>query len=343
MTLIKSASGRLVLQGVQAATEYALVVVWGSAALFAFLVAHGPHAHDRFYLTLGWALRETRLFLFCGALLFLAALGMHRAGFRLSLIRIAGGVLSPVLGVAAGLRSFPKMWLYQPGYNLLVPVLFLAEFILWALGYGVLLLPRHLKSGAVPRLHIHWAIVALLLPPVPLLILRAVNPNIHGPIFSLRRSKSIRFGEVIFARWTPGSDPLTVEPFDMHLPQGGAPQLPSGYTNLNDEEIQRLHLAGVGGHIKVSGMSALINAGRLTLIMSQQVDAPFQFRAPVEGSSVTYLQTSGGWRKIPPEAGESQWVVRLYVPEGKPSVTGFELDNGKDAPSDDETRYLWDQ
>lgn len=343
MTPVKNAAWRLTVQAVQAATEYVLVVVWGSAAIFASLFAHGPHAHDRFYLTLIWALRATRPFLLCGALLFVGALGMHRAGFRLGSIRIAGGILSPVFAVAVGHRSLPRLWLYQPGYGLLVVEIFLSEFILWAVGYGILLLPRHFKSGAMPRLHIHWAVVALLLPPVPLLILRAVNPYFRAPIFSIRRSEPLRFGEVVFARWTPGTDALTVEPFDMHLPQSGTPQTPNGYTNLNEEEVQRLRLAGVSGHIKVLGMAALINAGRLTLILSQQIDAQFQFLTPAEGSDIIYLQTSHGWRKIPPEAGESKCVVRLYVPKGKPTVTGFDLDNGKDAPGDDETRYLWDQ
>jgi len=207
--------------------------------------------------------------------------------------------------------------------------------------YGVWLLPRQLQASTTPRLHIHWVILALLLPPVPRLILHAEDPNFRGSIFSLRHSEPLRFGEVIFARWTPGTDSLTVEPFDMHLPHpDGAP---SGYTNLNDDEIQQLRAAGIKGHIKVLGMSAVINAGRLTLILSRQIDAPFQFLAPAEGSDVIYLQGSDGWRKIPPDTGESKCVVRLYVPKGKPTVTGFELDNGKDAPGDDETRYLWDQ
>jgi hypothetical protein len=91
----------------------------------------------------------------------------------------------------------------------------------------------------------------------------------------------------------------------------------------------------------VSGMSALTNTGRLVLIMSRQLDARFQFFAPVEGASVIYLQTSAGWQKLPPETGESKSLVRMYVPEGKHNVTGFEFDSGNGPPWHQEPRYSW--
>ena len=36
-----------------------------------------------------------------------------------------------------------------------------------------------------------------------------------------------------------------------------------------------------------------------------------------------YLQTPAGWRKLPPDAGESDQPIRLYVPKGKPNQTGM--------------------
>jgi hypothetical protein len=284
---------------------------------------------------------ETRPFLLCGAVLFVAAWGMHRIGSRLVLIRVLGGVASPALALAVGLHSFHVMFQYQP-YSPTIVFLYLPEFFLCGFLYGVLLLPRHFKAAAVPRLHIHWAVLALFVPLVPSLILRAATPGLQGPISSLGSPKAPHYGEVIFARWTPSGDPLTVEPFDMHLPPEHDNPRP-GYLNLSEEEIQRLHSSDITGHVKILGSTFTINTGRLVIVMSQQVDAPFQFFLPAEGAQVIYLQTSDSWRKLPPEAGESRCQVRMYVPQGKPHVTGYAQDCGDGPPGSDETRYLWEQ
>ncbi len=97
---------RLVLQGVQAATEYVLIVVWVPATLLGLLAAQGPHGHERFYITLVWAMVETRAYLMCGALLYLAGLALQRTGSTLFLIRILGGVAAPALALLVGLHSF---------------------------------------------------------------------------------------------------------------------------------------------------------------------------------------------------------------------------------------------
>ena len=340
----ENATWRLVLQGVQAAAEFVLIVVWAPAALLGAFAALGSHGHE----TLVWAIVETPVYVLSGALLYLAALALQRTGSPLFLIRILGGVAAPALALLVGLHSFYHLWYLQP-YPLLVPLIFLAIVILCALAYGILFLPRHFKAGAAPRLHIHWAVVALLVPFAPNLILYAVNPASRAPLFAFGKPTIRLSGEVIFAVWTPGTDPLTVEPFAMHVPPraGGIlivpdPPPPSATSsNLNEQEVQRLRSAGITGHIQVSGMSALTNTGRLVLIMSRQLDAPFQFFAPVEGASVIYLQTSAGWQKLLPEAGESKSRVRMYVPDGKPNTTGFEFDSGDGSPWHQEPRYLW--
>jgi hypothetical protein len=287
---------------------------------------------------------ETPTYFLCGALLYLAALALQRNGSPLFLLRILGGIASPVLAVLAGLHDFYHLFYLQP-YPLFIPLFFLAIVILDAVVYGILFLPRQFEAGATPRLHIHWAVVALLVPFVPSLILHAVNPAI--PIFRTGKPAVRLSGEVIFARWTPSTAPLTVESFAAPLlPRRGGlifgPDAPSAPpSDLTEQEVQRLQSAGITGHIKVLGMSALTNSGRIVLIMSGQLDAPFQFFVPVEGADVTYIQTSAGWQKLPPEAAESKSVVRLYIPEGMPNVTGFEFDSGNGPPWHDELRFLW--
>jgi hypothetical protein len=331
-----------VLQGVQAAAEYVLLVVWVPVAPLAALGALG--GHGRFYQILLWAVVETRTYFLCGALLYLAALALQRSGSRLFVIRILGGVAAPVLAILAGLHDFYRLWYLQP-YPLFVPLIFLAIIVFCAVAFGILFLPRHFKSGATPRLHIHWAIVALMVPFVPSLILHAMNPAV--PIFTSGKPAVQLSGQVIFATWTPSTAALTIEPFAAPpLPRGGGfpsvPDNPSASpSNLNEEEVQRLRSAGISGHIQVSGMSALTNTGRIVLIMSRQLDAPFQCFAPVENADVIYLQTSAGWQKLPPETAESKYLVRLYIPDGEPKVTGFEFDSGSGTPWRLEPRFSW--
>lgn len=338
---------RLLVQAVQAATEYVLVVVWGTALLFGILLAHGPHGHDKFYFDLLWAMIETRPFLLWGFVLFFAMRGLHRAGVPMLGMHALGAIAAPVLAILVGRYSFYQV-LNQPGYYFLGPIIFLGEFVVCAFLYGVWLLPRLFKPDAQPRLHIHFAVLALFLPFVPSVILHAANPRLPGPLFGLARAQVVHHGAVVFARWSPGGGPLAVEPFDMHLPppRGGLipePDYGGGYVDLTEEEKERLRSAGITGEVKVLGNTNVANAGRLVIILSRQVEAPFQFFTPAEGSDVIYIQTFDGWRKLPPEAGESKSLVRLYIPAGKSNTTGVEFDTADGYSGRDETRYLWDR
>lgn len=174
-TAAQTGNLRLVLHAVQAATEFVLAPVWGAALLFGLLVAHGPHGHDRMFLTLLWAVLETRPFLLCGLALFFGAWGLHRAGWPLWLIRIAGGLAASALALLIARRSFYRL-LDQPGYYFLAPLIFLGLFVLCALFYGASLLPRHFSPQARPRLHLHWLVLAMFLPYVSWFVLRAASP-----------------------------------------------------------------------------------------------------------------------------------------------------------------------
>ena len=335
----QNATWRLPLQCLQAATEYVLLVVWGPAAFLGLFEALGRHGHK----TLLWAMMETRNYLLCGALMYLAALALQRMGAPLFLIRIFGGIAAPALALLAGFHNFSYLWYLQP-YPLFFPLIFLAIVIFNAIAFGALFLPRLFAASATPRLHIHWAVVALLVPVVPSLILHALNPAV--PIVHSGKPAVRLSGEVIFALWTPSAAPLTIDSFPMPLPPSGrfpfVPDTPSAPPlNLTAQEAQRLRSAGITGHIQVSGMSALTNTGRIVLIMSRQLDAPFQCFAPVENADVVYLQTSAGWQKLPPETPDSKIPVRLYIPEGKPKVTGFAFDNGSNPPWREEPRFSW--
>jgi hypothetical protein len=335
----ENATWRLALHCVQAATEYVLLVVWGPAALLGLFEALGGHGHK----SLVWAMAETRNYLLCGALLYLAVLALQRIGSPLFLIRVFGGIAAPPLALLAGVHNFHYLWYREP-YPLLFPLIFLAIVFFDALAFGTLFLPRLFKAGATPRLHIHWAVVALLVPFVPSSILHAVSPEVR--IFTSGKPAVRLSGEVIFALWTPSAAPLTIDSFPAPLPPSGrfpfVPDTPSAPPqNLTAQEAQRLRSAGITGHIQVAGMSALTNTGRIVLIMSRQLDASFQCFAPVENTDVIYLQRSAGWQKLPPETAESNFLVRLYIPEGNPKVTGFEFDNGSGTPWRQEPRFSW--
>ena len=338
-SVFETARWRLPLQCLQAATEYVLLVVWGPAALLGLFEALVGPGHK----TLFWAMAETRIYLLCGALLYLAALALQRIGSPLFLIRIFGGIAAPALALLAGFHNFYHLFYHQP-YALQIPLMFLAIVIFNALAFGTLFLPRLFKAGATPRLHIHWAVVALMVPFVQSLILHAVNPAV--PIVTSGKPAVRLSGEAIFALWTPSTAPLTIDSFPMPVALSGrfpfVPDTPSAPPqNLTEQEAQRLRSAGITGHIQVSGMSALTNTGRIVLIMSRQLDAPFQCFAPVENADVIYLQTSAGWQKLPPETAESKFLVRLYIPEGNPKVTGFEFDSGSGPPWRQEPRFSW--
>ena len=323
-----------------------LVALWGPAILFTLLLARGPHAIERRMANLIWAISQTDAFLICGAFLFLAFWALHRAGIPILALRILGALSAPSLAVLIGRRFFYNV-VNHSGYYFLGPLIFLAILVLCAAVFGAVLLPRRFKAGAVPNLHIHFAVLTLFIPYVPRLILHAADPKRDLPVFTARSSTAPHYGQVIFARWTPGAEALAVQPFDMHLspPHGGLfaePADPSrGFVNLNDDEIQRLRSAGITGSIVVLGSAPLNDTGRLVLIMSRQLAQDFQFASPAENAQVIYFQGAEGWRKLPAEAGEAKSSVRIYVPEQRPNVTGFDIkyENGRDYR--DETRYLW--
>lgn len=75
--------------------------------------------------------------------------------------------------------------------------------------------------------------------------------------------------------------------------------------------------------------------------MSQQLQQPFQFRFPAERQSVLYLQTPAGWRKLPPEAGDSGTSIRLYVSPEDPRQTVYEIDRGDGHPHGGYTGFFW--
>jgi hypothetical protein len=339
---------RLAAQAFQAAAEYVLVALWGTAALFTLLLGHGPHSLERRTSNIIWAVSETDAFLLCGAILFFVFRALHRAGTSVLVLRILGALSAPALAVLIGRRSFFNV-VNQSGYYFLGPLIFLAILVLCAGLYGALLLPRQFKSAAVPSLHIHFAVLALFIPYVPLLILHAANPQRPFPSLAAQSTPAPHYGQVIFARWTPGSQPLTVEAFDTHPaaePTPGfvlfpKPEVHSADINLNEQEAQTLRSTGLTGSIKVTGSAPLSNSGRLIIILSQQISEPFQFATPAENAHVIYLQTANGWRKLPPEAGEAKLSVRMYIPEAQPNATGYELNAENNHTYRNDFQFVW--
>lgn len=338
---------RLSAQAFQAATEYVLVPLWSTAALFTLLLGRGPHGLERRMSNIIWALSQTDTFLLCGALLFFVFWGLHRVGTRVLVLRILGAFAAPALAVLIGRRSFFNV-VNHSGYYFLGPLIFLAILVLCAAVYGALLLPRQFKSGAAPSLHIHFAVLALFIPYVPLLILRAANPLRPLPGFAAQSTLAPHYGQVIFARWTPGAEPLTVEPFGTPSTEPAPgfvlfpkPEVHGADINLNDQETGTLRSTGFTGAIKVTGSAPLHNSGRLVIILSQQISEPFKFATPAENAHVIYLQTADGWHKFPPDAGEAKLSVRMYIPDAQPNATGYELNAENGHTYRNDFQFVW--
>jgi hypothetical protein len=58
-------------------------------------------------------------------------------------------------------------------------------------------------------------------------------------------------------------------------------------------------------------------------------------------ASTLKFPISAGWQKLLPEIAESKFLMRLYLPEGKPKVTGFEFDSGSGPFWRQEPRFSW--
>lgn len=235
------------------------------------------------------------------------------------------------------------------GYYFLGPLIFLAILVLCAWVYGALLLPRQCKAGVTPSLHIHFAVLALFVPYVPLLILHAANPQRPLPSPAAQSTPAPHYGQVIFALWTPGAEPLTVEPFDKHPAADPAtgfvlfprPEVHGADINLNEQEAPTLRSAGIAGAIKVTGSAPLSNSGRLVIILSQPISQAFKFATPAETAHVIYLQTPDGWRKLPPDAGEAKLSVRMYIPDAQPNATGYELNAENGHTYRNDFQFVW--
>lgn len=337
---------KTVMRLIQAATECSLVVVWGTAVLWSALVLWGPHARERFYANLLWALSNSTAFFFVGAVLWLAFWGLRSLNFPSALVRIIGLAAAPALSLVVARRSF-FMLLNQPGYYYLGPMIFLFLFVFMGATYGTWRLPRLLSPNVTARLHIHWLVVLLMVPYVPILLYRSFSGYPQQVFATVHEKPSF---EMVFVRWSPGRDGLAVEPFNMPLPapRGGLiPEPDYGRADtinmLNEKELAMLRDAGVAGKLKVlGGSTASSHIGRLVLIISHQIDAPFEFAAPGD-ADVIYLQTAEGWQKLPADAGESSTRIRLYVPDDKADVTGVDFDRHDGHTYRDETRYRWEQ
>jgi len=312
---------RYVMQALAAGAEYSLSACWGGIAGLATLMFYGwLTAKMAFWFA--WMLNTT--FVLWGIGLFLAAAALRRIRFPLVMIGILGGITAAWLAhwlmrpylyylVVNARPAILFFWLWY-----LTPFVFTIGFLLMAFFFGAVLLPRHIYFKTSLRwFHAPVLVVALL--GVPALLLSA-RP----------KSRLHPSADIVMAKWIPGPEPLTVEAFDMHLePRHGGliPEPESsnsrGYVNLRDEEMQRLRSAGITGHLKVWGEVEGNADSRAVIIMYHQLDAPFSFLGPGQHTDVIYLQTPQGWQKLPPDAGESGQTIRLYVPDGKPTVTGM--------------------
>ena len=104
--------------------------------------------------------------------------------------------------------------------------------------------------------------------------------------------------EIIFARWVPGSEALSVE-----TTEG---------SKLTEEESNTLHQLGLQGRLVLEGRN-LFGSGkpsRMLVVLQHPVDAPVELRQP-DGGQVLYVQRDKGWEMYPPNAATFPRTVRL--------------------------------
>ncbi len=313
---------KLLGQALAAGAEYSLLAAWAGLAGLAALLFFGWQTAR---MAVFYTLMLNPAFVLVGAGLFAAGVLLRRARCPLWLIRALGGVAAAGLAYALVRRDLyylvvnarPSVFFFWLWY--FTPVAFALGIAVLGFLFGTWRLPRHVQLE--PRAHLrllHLPILLLALVQLPVLVLPARVTSRVPPS-----------PQIVVVKWTPGPEPLTVEAFDMHLepPRGGLipePQTTGGYLNLRDDEVQRLRAAGITGRLKVWGaMGAVNSSGRAVVIMSHQLDAPFQFFGPAERTGVIYLQTPQGWRKLPPDAGDSDRPFRLTVSTRDPKVTAL--------------------
>lgn len=141
----------------------------------------------------------------------------------------------------------------------------------------------------------------------------------YGPalVQSYQQIVSDQHLEVVFVKWKPGPEPLSVE---------------GSWENwLTADERAQLHAAGLTGRLIVVG-GGTFGRGRQSkavIVMHQQLDSPVDLLQP-DGSMVIYVQDGQNWRMLPSDAPTLERTIHLEVSTHTTthSLYGVELVNG---------------
>jgi hypothetical protein len=133
------------------------------------------------------------------------------------------------------------------------------------------------------------------------------------PMYGLGMADAIRQAEptqqlsVLYVRWQPGPEPLSVEYTEPALLQRPAPK-------LSDEELAMLEEAGISGRL-VLDQGRQTGSGppaRVIIVATRQVGSQVELRQP-DRTTLVYLQEPEGdkWAKLPPGAPTVDRTIRL--------------------------------
>jgi hypothetical protein len=119
----------------------------------------------------------------------------------------------------------------------------------------------------------------------------------------------IREVETIRLTWSPGNQPLTLEPRIKNF--------------VTSEEEAQLKVLLPGGQLKFRGWSLDGNGphSRLIIVMQHQLDSPISLSLPAK--SIIYFQDQSGWKSYPLNAQTIDSSIELYIPQESPARTDY--------------------
>jgi hypothetical protein len=139
-------------------------------------------------------------------------------------------------------------------------------------------------------------------------------------VFPARRTQSERKHglEVIFAKWIPGKESLSVDKFEFPQPDSEMEKM-----TVTESELRQLKSLGLTtgriyvGRRQVEGSGDLI---RVLVVLKHQVKSPAVLWQPKE-ADVIYFQDKNEWKLFPSNAALSGRFITLEADKRDPRVT----------------------
>lgn len=133
--------------------------------------------------------------------------------------------------------------------------------------------------------------------------------------------------ELVFVRWEPSSEPLTVE-------KEYGP-------GLTSEERNQLSSIGLKGQLTVTGPGTfgMGKHSRAVIVMQHEVESRFELAQP-DGVEVIYVQHEKEWRMYPPIAPTLRRTIRFEPDKRNPGATLYMVELA-DGSAQGGTAFIW--